>query len=75
MPFSRWWFLVAQRANRGRQLRPPPVQLRRFARVALDAILVEPRTGRRRKRRFGTARKHWKSLAHVRDGKKILKLS
>ena len=47
MPFSRWWFPDAQRANRGR----------------------------RRKRRFCTARKHWKSLAHVCGGKKILKLS
>jgi len=43
------------------------VQLRRFTRVALDAILVEPG--------FCTARKHWKSLAHVCGGKKILKLS
>jgi len=34
--FSRGWFLAAQRANRGGRLR-------RFTRVALDAILVEPR--------------------------------
>jgi len=67
--------LAAQRANRGRRLRPPPMQQHRFARVALDAILVEPRTGRRRKRGFCAARKHWKSSAHVRRGKEILKLS
>lgn len=69
------WFLDAQRANRGRRLRPPPVQERRFASVALEAILVEPRTGRRRKRRFCAARRRWKSLAHVHGGKKILKLT
>jgi len=69
------WFGEAQRANPGRRLRKPPVQQRRFARVALDAILVEPRTTLRRKRRFCAARKRWKSLAHVRGGKKILKLS
>ena len=69
------WFLDTQAANRGRRLRKPPVQQRRFARVPLDAILVEPRTTRRRKRRFCAARKRWKSLAHVRGGKKILKLS
>ncbi len=69
------WFLEAQRANPRRRLRKPPIQQRRFARVALAAILVEPRKGPRRTRRFCAARKHWKSLAHVRGGKKILKLS
>ena len=69
------WFVETQRANPGRRLRKPPVQQRRFARVALDAILVEPRTTPRRCRRFCAARKRWKSLAHVRGGKKILKLS
>jgi hypothetical protein len=69
------WFLDTQAANRGRRLRKPPVQQRRFARVPLDAILVEPRKGPRRKRRFCAARKHWKSLAHVPGGKKLLKLS
>lgn len=69
------WFCEAQRANPGRCLRKPPVQQRRFAHVALDAILVEPRKTPRRIRRFCAARKRWKSLAHVRGGKKILKLS
>lgn len=55
--------LVAQRANRGRRLYPPPLQQRGFTRVALDAILVEPRTGRRRKRGSCAARKHWKIVA------------
>jgi hypothetical protein len=69
------WFLEAKRANPGRRLRKPALQERRFARVALDAIRVEPRNGPRRNRRFCAARKRWKSLAHVRGGKKILKLS
>jgi|GEM_PF-2071013 hypothetical protein len=62
------WFLDAQRANRGRRLRPPPLQQPRFAHVALGAVVVETRTGRRRKRGFCAARKHWKSLPHVRGG-------
>ena len=69
------WFLDTQAANRVRRLRPPAVQQRRFARVPLDAILVEPRKGSRRNRRFCAARKHWKSLAHVPGGKKLLKLT
>jgi hypothetical protein len=69
------WFGEAQRANPGRRLRKPPVQQRRFVRVALDAILVEPRKLPRRKHRFCAARKRWKSLARVRGGRKLLKLS
>jgi hypothetical protein len=69
------WFLDTQAANRGRRLRKPPVQQRRFARVLLDAILVEPRKLPRRKRRFCKARRKWKSLSHVRGGRKLLKLS
>ena len=66
--FFEVWFLDAQRANRGRRLRPPPLQQRRFAHVALGIVVVEPRTGRRRKRGFCAARDHWKSLPHVRGG-------
>lgn len=69
------WFLDTQAANRGRRLRKPPVQQRRFASVPLDAILVEPRTEPRRKRRFCKTRRKWKSLTHVRGGRKLLKLS
>jgi hypothetical protein len=69
------WFLEAKRANPGRRLRKPSVQHRRFASVALEAILVERRKERRRKRRFCAARRRWKSLAHVRGGRKILKLT
>jgi hypothetical protein len=69
------WFRDTQAANRGRQLRKPPVQERRFTQVRLDAILVEPRKLPRRTRRFCAARTRWKSLAHVRGGRKLLKLS
>ena len=69
------WFRDTQAANRGRRLRPPPVQQRRFARLPLDAILVEPRTLPRRKRRFCKARRKWKSLTRVRGGRTLLKLS
>jgi hypothetical protein len=69
------WFLEARRANPGRRLRKPALTQRRFARVPLEAIQVEPRKGPRRKRRFCAARKRWRSLAHVRGGKRILKLS
>jgi hypothetical protein len=69
------WFADTQRANRGQRLRKPPVAQRRFAQVALDSILVEPRTRRRRKRRFCAARGQWKSLRHVRGGPSLLKLT
>jgi len=69
------WFRDTQAANRGRQLRKPPLHERRFTQVRLDAILVEPRKLPRRTRRFCAARKRWKSLAHVRGGRKLLKLS
>jgi hypothetical protein len=69
------WFCQTQRANPGRRLRKPPLSARRFASVSLDAIRVEARTGPRRKRRFCAARRKWKSLAHVRGGRKLLKLT
>ena len=69
------WFWQTQRANPRRRLRKPALHARRFARVALDAIQVEVRQGPRRRRRFCAARRHWKSLAHVRGSRKMLKLT
>ncbi len=69
------WFLETRRANPGQRLRKPPLTRRRFASVALDAVLVEPRKEPRRRRRFCAARRRWKSLAHVRGGRKVLKLT
>ena len=69
------WFLEAKRANPGRRLRKPSLEDRRFAHVPLEAIRVEPRKEPRRKRRFCAARRRWKSLAHVRGGRRLLKLT
>jgi IS4 transposase len=69
------WFLDTQAANRGQRLRKPSLQQRRFAQVRLEAILVEPRKLPRRQHRFCRARRKWKSLSHVRGGRKLLNLS
>jgi hypothetical protein len=66
-------FLETRGANPGQRLRPPALDRRRFAHVLLESILVEPRKGPRRKRRFCKARGKWKSLKHVRGGRKLLK--
>lgn len=67
------WFWQAQRANPRRRLWKPALHAQRFASVALEAIRVEPRKGPRRRRRFCVARRHWRSIAHVRGGRKMLK--
>ena len=69
------WFLDAKRANPGQRLRKPSLEHRRFARVSLEAIRVERRNEPRRKQRFCAARRRWKSLARVRGGHKLLKLT
>ncbi len=69
------WFLDTQRVNPGRRLRKPPLTGRRFGSVLLGAIQVEPRTGRRRHRRFCAARRKWKSFVRVRGGRRFLKLT
>jgi hypothetical protein len=37
----------------------------------LERIQVEPRNGRRKKRRFCQSRKQWKSFTHIPGGKKL----
>lgn len=69
------WFLEAKGANPRRRLRKPALARRRFASVTLESILVEHREGPRRHRRFCKARRKWKSLKHVRGGRKLLKLT
>lgn len=59
-------------ANPGRRLIRPTHKGKRFATVPLTAILVEHRNGHRRKRRFCEARRHWKSLTHVRGYTKLI---
>jgi len=44
-----------------------------FASVPLRTILVEKRTGRRRKRKFCKARRNWKSFGHLNGTKKLVK--
>ena len=48
---------------------------RRWASVSLAPIHIEPRTDRRRHRRFCAARRTWTSFAHVRGGRKFTRLS
>lgn len=67
-----WTFQETQWVNPGRRLRRLALVQQRFARVALHAILVEPRTGPRCRRRFCSARRRWKSLIHVRGARKML---
>jgi len=66
-------FAETQAANPGRRLQRPDLTGHRFATVPLAAILVERRKGPRRKRRFCAARGRWKSLAHVRGARHLLK--
>ncbi|HME91750.1 MAG TPA: transposase, partial [Myxococcaceae bacterium] len=58
------WHPQLLRRRRGRWMRAP-----------LAILHVERRKGRRRKRRYCPARRHWKSLAHVRGGRRFTKLS
>lgn len=64
-----------RRRNPRARLRPMDWRTARWASVSLSAIRVEPRRGRRRKRRFCAARRRWKSLAHVRGGRRFMKLT
>ncbi len=67
--------LATQRLNPGRRVRRPKLSRQPFVTVSLETILVEPRTGARRRRRFCPARRRWKSLVRVRGARRRLKLS
>ena len=64
-------FITIPQANPEVCVPKPDWQDCAFAWTTLDRIQVEPRTGRRRKRRFCRSRKHWKSFAHIPGGKKL----
>jgi Transposase DDE domain len=64
-------FRAIQQANPGVPLQKPSWQDCAFAWTPLDTIRVEPRQGRRKKRRFCQSRKRWKSFAHIPGGKKL----
>jgi len=56
-----------------RRRRPPAhphlIRRRRWARTVASTVEVERRSEHRQHRRFCAARRHWKSLAHVRGGR------
>jgi hypothetical protein len=64
-------FVAIQQVNPGVRLRKPNWQECAFAWTTLKTIRVEPRKGRRKKRRFCQSRKHWKSFTHIPGGKKL----
>ena len=69
---AQQWERRVRRLNAGRRLRMIDWRAERWASVAVPAVHVETRTGPRRRRRFCPARRHWKSLAHVRGGRRFL---
>jgi hypothetical protein len=68
--WSELAFMTIQQANPGVRLHQPDWHKCAFAWTTLKYIQVEPRTGRRKKRRYCQSRKHWKSFAHIPGGKK-----
>jgi hypothetical protein len=67
-------FIEIQQAHPGIRLQKPDWEACPFAWTTLEAIQVEPRQGRRKKRRFCRSRQHWKSFPHVPGGKKVTEL-
>lgn len=61
-----------EKLNPDVRLRKPNWRKHAFASVPLADVLVEPRKGQRRKRRYCKARKHWKSFAHYPRGRKLI---
>ena len=72
---AQQWERTVRRLNPRLRFRMIDWRTQRWASVPLAAIRVERRKGPRRKRRYCPARRHWKSLAHVRGGRKLTKLS
>ena len=72
---AQQWERRVRRLTPGRRLRMIAWRAERWASVAVQALHVETRTGPRRRRRFCPARRHWKSLARVRGGRQLMKLS
>jgi hypothetical protein len=72
---AQQWERTVRRLNPRLRFRMIDWRTQRWASVPLAAIRVERRKGPRRKRRYCPARRHWKSLVHVRGGRKLTKLS
>jgi hypothetical protein len=71
LTWSEVAFMEIQQANPGVALHKPDWRCCDFAWPPWQRIQVEPRKGRRRKRRFCQSRKQWKSFAHIPGGKKL----
>jgi len=72
---AQLWALRVKQLNPHQRVRLPNWSRERWASVAATTIRVERRRGPRRRRRYCKARRRWKSLAHVRGGRKFTKLS
>jgi len=59
-------------ANPGVRLRIPKWDRARWAQAAIEDILVEPRAGKRRRRRSRIPRGEWESFAHIPGARKAL---
>ena len=71
LTWSALALLEMQQANPDLALSKPDWRRGDFAWTTLERLQVEPRNGRRRKRRFGQSRKQWKSFTHIPGGKKL----
>jgi len=60
-----------QAANPGVHLRIPDWKRMPWAHARLEEILVEPREGVRRRRRFCASRRLWKSITHIPGGRRL----
>jgi Transposase DDE domain len=71
LAWSELAFIEIQLANPGIDLHKPDWRRCDFAWTTFERIRVEPRNGRRRKRRFCQSRKQWKSFPQIPGGKKL----
>jgi len=72
---AQQWERRVRHLNPHRRLRMIDWHAERWASVSVPLLLVEARSETRRRRRYCPARRHWKSLAHVRGGRHLTKLS
>jgi len=72
---TQQWERQVRHLNPHRRLRMIDWRTERWASVAVPVLHIECRSGAHRRRRYCPARRHWKSLAHVRGGRKLTKLS
>jgi len=61
-----------KRLNPGVRIKRPPTSCFGFMQARLSEILLEPRSGKRKRRRFCASRATWKSLAHIPGARRLL---